>query len=221
MIKATLEHHKNCWIFLLTALLIFLAAASQAAPLRTVTATITKISDGDTVQAITPEGTKLKVRLYGIDAPETPKGKIPGEPFGNDARDYLAALVEQKTVRVEIREIDRYRRMVAILWLGERNVNREMISAGMAEAYEEYLKQPYRTPFIQAEQEAKTQGKGIWSQGSHYERPSQFRRRMGSRTKDHHAAGREPLGSPMGEGKNARGVMASRHVAGANLAHLF
>ena len=180
MIKTTLEHHKNHWLFLLAALLIFCAAASQAAPLRTVTATITKISDGDTVQAVTPEGTKLKLRLYGIDAPETPKGKSQGGPFGNGSRDYLASLVGQRSVRVEIRDIDRYRRMVAILWLGERNVNMEMISAGMAEAYGEYLKQPYRTPFLQAEQAAKAQGKGIWSQGNSYERPSQFRKRMGS-----------------------------------------
>lgn len=180
MTKTPLEHHKNRWLFLLAALLIFLATASHAAPLRTVTATVTKITDGDTVQAVTLEGTKLKVRLYGIDAPEMPKGRIPGEPFGNDSRNYLASLVGHQTVRVEIRDIDRYRRMVAVLWLGERNVNMEMISAGMAEAYGEYLKQPYRSPFIQAEQEAKAQGKGIWSQGPSYERPSQFRRRMGS-----------------------------------------
>lgn len=161
-------------------MVILYAAVAHAAPIRTVTATITRITDGDTVQAITPEGTKLKVRLYGIDAPETPKGKIPGEPFGNASRDYLASLVSQKSVRVEIRDIDRYRRMVAILWLGERNVNQEMIATGMAEAYLEYLKQPYRSPFIQAEQKAKAQGKGIWIQGDRYERPSQFRRRMGS-----------------------------------------
>jgi endonuclease YncB( thermonuclease family) len=55
-----------------------------------------------------------------------------------------------------------------------------MIAAGMAEAYVEYLKNPYRAPFIQAEQEAKAQGKGIWSQGNRYERPSPFRRRMRS-----------------------------------------
>lgn len=178
MIKTTLEHHKNHWLFFLSALLIFCATASQATPLRTVTATITKITDGDTVQAVTPEGTKLKVRLYGIDAPETAKGKIPGEPFGNDARDYLASLVGQRSVRVEIRDIDRYRRMVAIIWLNERNVNLEMVSAGMAEAYGEYLKQPYRAPFLQAELEAKAQRKGIWSQGTLYMRPSEFRKRI-------------------------------------------
>ena len=50
----------------------------------------------------------------------------------------------------------------------------------MAEAYREYLKQPYRSPFLQAEQDAKAQGKGVWSKGNRYERPSQFRKRMGS-----------------------------------------
>jgi micrococcal nuclease len=173
-------HLRKALQILLVVLVILYAAAAHAGPIRTVTATITRITDGDTVQAITPEGTKLKVRLYGIDAPETSKGKIPGEPFGNDSRDYLASLVTQKSVRIEIRDIDRYRRMVAILWLAERNVNQEMIAAGMAEAYGEYLKQPYRAPFLQAEKEAKAQGKGIWTQGDRYERPSQFRRRKGS-----------------------------------------
>jgi endonuclease YncB( thermonuclease family) len=40
---------------------------------RTVTGTVTKVSDGDTIHLTTPEQTKLKIRLYGIDAPETAK----------------------------------------------------------------------------------------------------------------------------------------------------
>lgn len=219
MNNVPLGHPKQLLLLFLTALVIFLAAASHAAPLRTVTATITKISDGDTVQAITPEGTKLKVRLYGIDAPEMPKGKIPGEPFGNDSREYLASLVSHQTVQVEIRDIDRYRRMVAVLWIGERNVNLEMLSAGMAEAYSEYLKQPYRAPFLQAEQTAKAQGKGIWSKGNSYERPSQFRRRTGTEPGIIMPTWGNPELPHEHGNKNARGVTAIRQVAGANLAH--
>lgn len=164
---------------LMAALVICGAAAGHAATVRTVTATVTRIADGDTVQAVTPEGTKLRVRLYGIDAPETEKGKIPGAPFGSASKSYLAALLDGKSVRMEIVDIDRHRRMVAILWLGERNINLEMIAAGMAEAYVEHLKKPYRGLFLRAEQEARARGKGIWSQGGLYERPSEFRRRMG------------------------------------------
>ncbi|PKN33199.1 MAG: hypothetical protein CVU61_14375 [Deltaproteobacteria bacterium HGW-Deltaproteobacteria-19] len=70
--------------------------------------------------------------------------------------------------------------MVAIVWLGDRNINLEMIQAGMAEAYREYLREPYRGQFIGAEREAKAKRIGIWSQDG-YERPSEFRKRMRER----------------------------------------
>ena len=58
---------------LLILLLPILVGAQHAhAALRTVTGTVTKISDGDTIRVITPEQTKLKIRLYGIDAAEMP-----------------------------------------------------------------------------------------------------------------------------------------------------
>jgi len=177
MIRETFPFKHLVSIF--AALIVLSALSVHAAPLRTVTATITKISDGDTVQAITREGTKLKVRLYGIDAPETKKGDVLGEPFSKESMERLAFLIYRKSVKIDIIDIDRYRRMVGIIWLKDANVNLEMIKAGMAEAYVEYLKEPYRNVFIQAEREAKARGKGIWSQGSSYERPSQFRKKKG------------------------------------------
>ena len=42
-------------------------------PVRTVEGTVSRVVDGDTVQLMDRLGTKLKVRLYGIDAPETEK----------------------------------------------------------------------------------------------------------------------------------------------------
>lgn len=84
-----------------------------------------------------------------------------------------------KTVRLDIIDIDRYKRMVGVVWIESRNINLEMVQEGYAAAHVEYLKEPYRTPFIQAEKEAyhryqadriiaekKTAGKWLnWSSG--------------------------------------------------------
>lgn len=79
-------------IFLISALTTFLITPVSLATIRTVNGTVTKVSDGDTIHLTTPEQTKLRVRLYGIDAPETPKinnrtGRVnkPGQPYGDEA----------------------------------------------------------------------------------------------------------------------------------------
>ena len=82
-----------------------------------------------------------------------------------------------KQVRLDILDIDKYRRMVGMIWLDDRNINLEMISEGYAEAFIEYLKEPYRSKFIEAEQEASSAKKGIWSLPE-YERPRDFRKRL-------------------------------------------
>jgi len=58
-------------------------------------------------------------------------------------------MIYMKHVRIDVIAIDRYRRMVGMIWLDNRNINLEMIRVGMAEAYLEYLKEPYRRQFIQ------------------------------------------------------------------------
>ncbi len=149
----------------------------SARTIRTVEGTVAKVSDGDTLQLITPEQTKLKVRLYGIDAPETPKPKKPGQPFGNQSWQALKQKVQGRQVRLDILDIDRYRRMVSIVWIGNRNINLEMIKEGYAEAYREYLKPPFRSSFLSAEKEAQRGKRGVWSLPE-YERPQDFRRRI-------------------------------------------
>jgi endonuclease YncB( thermonuclease family) len=82
-----------------------------------------------------------------------------------------------KQVRLDIMDIDRYRRMVGIIWIESRNINLEMVKEGYAEAYIEYLKEPYKSEFIKAEREARSAKKGIWSLPE-YERPREFRKRL-------------------------------------------
>jgi len=152
----------SLFLFLLTGLTVH-------ATIRTVTGTVTKVSDGDTIHVTTPELTKLKVRLYGIDAPETSKinqrtGRInkPGQPYGEESWKALEIKIMRRQVRLDILDIDKYRRMVGMIWLGNRNINLEMVNEGYAEAYIEYLKEPYSLQFITAEQEAKSASRGIY-----------------------------------------------------------
>ena len=170
-------------LFTIAQILIFVFLSSSAA-IRTVTGTVTKVSDGDTIQLITPEQTKLKVRLYGIDAPETDKissrtgqVNIPGQLYGDESQKALENKIMGKQVKVDIIDIDKYRRMVAMIWLNDRNINLEMAREGYAEAFIEYLKEPYKSEFLRAEQEAKSAKKGIWSLAE-YERPRDFRKRL-------------------------------------------
>jgi endonuclease YncB( thermonuclease family) len=171
-------------IFLISVLTTFINVPISQANIRTVNGTVTKVSDGDTIHVTTPEQTKLRVRLYGIDAPETPKinnrtGRVnkPGQPYGAEAWKALESKIMGKQVRLDIIDIDRYKRMVGIIYLDDRNINLEMVSEGYAEAYVEYLKAPYRSKFIEAEQESRSARKGIWSLPE-YERPKDFRKRL-------------------------------------------
>ena len=81
-----------------------------------------------------------------------------------------------KQVRLDIIDIDRYKRMVGVIWIGNRNINLELVKEGYAEAYLEYLKEPCREQFIRAEKEARSARRGIWSLQD-YERPKDFRKR--------------------------------------------
>jgi micrococcal nuclease len=173
-------------LIILAGLITFLLSSISFArePIRTVTGTVTKVSDGDTIHVTTPEQTKLKVRLYGMDAPETSNinrrtGRVskPGQPYGEESWKALGAKILGSHVRLDIIDRDRYKRMVGLIWIGDRNINIEMIREGYAEAYVEYLKEPYRSEFMRAELEARSAKRGIWSLPD-YERPRDFKKRL-------------------------------------------
>ena len=82
-----------------------------------------------------------------------------------------------KKVKVQIMDIDRYRRMVAVLYLGDRDINREMVKGGYAWAYREYLKGPYASEYIDAENDARSKHLGLWQQPNP-QPPWEFRKRM-------------------------------------------
>jgi endonuclease YncB( thermonuclease family) len=151
---------------------------SHAASPRTLPLTVQRVADGDTVIAVTGNQAKLRIRLLGIDAPEIAHGKKPGQPFGEESRDYLDHLIGGKTVRVDAYGPDRYKRVLAVIWDEQIIVNLLMVAMGYAEVYRGAPCQVYCRELEQAETKARQDRVGMWRQGASYESPGAFRRRM-------------------------------------------
>ncbi|GLI37558.1 thermonuclease family protein [Geobacter hydrogenophilus] len=169
-----------CGIVLLWTILFSLPAWAKE-PLRIIEGVVVKVVDGDTI-TVDSGGTKVKVRLYGIDAPETEKinrktGVVtkPGQPYGEEAFRALAAKVSNKSVRLEVMAIDKYRRAVSMVWLGDRKINREMVADGWAWAYRKYLDRSNEY-FLDDEGNARSEKRGIWQEADP-EPPWEFRKR--------------------------------------------
>lgn len=148
-------------LFLGLCVLILLTAADCSAA-RTIEGVVRAVYDGDTVLLATREESRLKVRLYGIDAPETPKPDQPGQPFGTVAKRTLMYKVMGRQVSAEIIDIDQYKRAVAVIRYGGRDINREMVAEGMAWAYRQYLQGAYASEYIDGESRARSRRVGLW-----------------------------------------------------------
>jgi micrococcal nuclease len=148
---------------------------SCASP-KTAEGEVTRVIDGDTLTLTTREGTKLRVRLYGIDAPEVRHEEMAGQPYGEEAKAALAALALGRRVTVEIIEIDAHRRTVGIVHRSGADINLEMVQSGHAWAYRRYLSAPYASRYLDAEREARRRRLGLWKD-AHPDPPWEFKRR--------------------------------------------
>ena len=138
---------------------------------------VTRVTDGDTVK-VAGNDEKMTIRLVGIDAPETSKKKNePGQPFSQKSTKHLAGLVLNKSVEVKSYGTDRYGRTLGVVFVGEKNVNLEMVKAGLAEVYRgRPAKGLDVKPYWDAETEAKKTGIGMWSLGDKYISPKEWRK---------------------------------------------
>ena len=114
---------------------------------------VVKVSDGDTITVLTNENEQIRVRLFGIDAPES------SQDFGSAARKVLSGAVAGKTVSVDVKDTDRYGRSVGVVYVGNSDVNEFMVSNGYAWAYRRFT-----DVYVNKEAEAKNKKLGLWSQ---------------------------------------------------------
>ena len=109
---------------LLVCCLLALAVPASARDLGSFSGVVVGVSDGDTIRVLAA-GREVKIRLNGVDAPES------RQAFGARAKQFTSALVFGKLVRVEVKDRDRYGRLVADVWFGRWSVNQELIRASI------------------------------------------------------------------------------------------
>ena len=124
---------------------------------------VERVVDGDTLVL---EG-NVRVRLIGADTPETVRPNHPVEPWGPEATEFTREWVEGRQVRIQFdgNQVDRYDRVLALVWVGDRMLNEELLRAGLARARTQYnYSDAVKARFATAESEAQAAGRGIWSE---------------------------------------------------------
>lgn len=114
------------------------------------------VLDGDTLDVLVDQR-PVRVRLAQIDAPEK------RQAFGTRARQALSSLTYRQTVTVAENGPDRYGRTLGTVYVGDLNVNYELVRQGMAWAYRRYVTDP---AVIQIEAEARSEQRGLWADPS-------------------------------------------------------
>ena len=119
-----------------------------------ITGKVIKVADGDTFTILTDQKEQIRIRLYGIDAPERK------QDFGTKSRNFVDELVYNKVVKVENRGIDRYKKVLGVVWIDNANLNELLLKNGLAWHYHYFYKSKR---YAELEQQARKNRINIWS----------------------------------------------------------
>ncbi|MBN1184305.1 MAG: thermonuclease family protein [Bacteroidales bacterium] len=127
---------------------------------------VIKVVDGDTFWIDDSSGKGLKVRLIGVDAPESRNtgNKVKGY-YGKEASEYLTSLIGGRKVGLEydIDSTDQYGRTLAYVYLEDGTfVNANLLKNGYAMIMTVPPNVKYVDYFIKISRKARKRGKGLW-----------------------------------------------------------
>ena len=131
--------------------------------------TVTKIVDGDTID-VNIDGKTERIRLIGIDTPETVDYNKPIECFGPEATEKAKELLLNQQVRLEADSTqdnrDAYDRLLRYVYRDDGLFfNEWMIANGYAREFTFIKPYKYQTEFKQAEIDAENNNVGLWEEG--------------------------------------------------------
>ncbi len=130
-------------------------------------AELVRVVDGDTI-VVRVAGNEEKIRIIGINTPESVKTNSPVECFGKEAGEHISDLLEQSgTLRIETDPTqdtrDSYGRLLAHVFIDDVNIGNQMVFDGYA--YEFTYREPYiyQSDYRNAQTDARNNNRGLWS----------------------------------------------------------
>jgi len=180
------------------------AADQEPKPNGEMEATVKRVVDGDTFELSSGE----KVRLIGVDTPETVKPNTPVQPYGKEASDYSKELLtgQKVTLKFDVGIKDKYDRLLAYVYMPDGSfVNEKLVREGYARIMTIPPNVAHADLFLEAEREAREQNRGLWALGD-------------TNTSDETKQSAQPTEAP--EGKLIKGNINSKgekiyHVPGS------
>ena len=128
---------------------------------------VVRVVDGDTV-VVRLDGVDERVRLIGIDTPESVDPRTPVECFGKEASEHAGSLLPPGTAVRLVRDVearDRYDRLLAYVYRADDGlfVNLAMAEAGYADVATFPPNVAHVDEFVAAVAAARAEGRGLWS----------------------------------------------------------
>lgn len=127
---------------------------------------VTKVVDGDTID-IDMDGKTQRIRLIGVNTPETVHPEKAVECFGEEASKYAKSRLTDKEVSIETDDsqdkYDKYNRMLAYVFLDDENFNESLIKNGYAYEYTYNVPYKYQSEFKAAQKYAEQNNIGLWA----------------------------------------------------------
>lgn len=137
---------------------------------------VLKVFDGDTIK-VTGFDLTFKIRLVGIDSPELGFKGQKSQPFSQKAKHYLENLLDNRKIAIKSYGTGAYNRQLAEVFVNNKNINIEMIRAGLAEVYKGRRPKNLDSQiYLEEETSARRAKKGMWIQDSSYKSPRQWRK---------------------------------------------
>lgn len=148
--KLSSEPKRLLSFLIIVGLVLFLNTCASTS----IQGNVKTVIDGDTIVLLDKENQKHTIRFFGIDAPET----TTKQPFGEEAKEFLASMIADKKVKIIVKDKDKYGRIVGIVKFEGKDINKIMVENGFAWAYSYYSE-----AYVNEHRKAKEQKLGLWA----------------------------------------------------------